>query len=316
MQDEGQGRSAAAAVEVLVRACRLGLHEQATSLVPMIELHIAEDPAFPSVVGGLSQMEMLASAREPLEASHLTALPQLMTAAYQRACRLLGDVAACPDELVEPIIGSLRTLREVLAGAKAETALDPALFRQGLRPVIEHPADKAQAAVVGAAAGILHGEGELSEAELIRVVGGYLGGAMRDTRKTCGIIRGLLATAREIAWQVSEIVRALDAQMQSWDEAAFLEALPELRLAFTDLTPREVARVADHVAGLHGETTLGDLVHPDVSEEEVRFGLELTRRVRELLRTDKLVPLSPPGERGERGAKPKESDESCNARTN
>src|SRR5262249_47851712 len=52
LQDEGQGRSAAAAVELLVRACRLGLHAQATSLVPLIELHIAEDPAFSSVVGG------------------------------------------------------------------------------------------------------------------------------------------------------------------------------------------------------------------------------------------------------------------------
>lgn len=300
LQDEGQGRSAAAAVEVLVRACRLGLHDQATSLVPLIELHIAEDPAFPSVVVGLSQMEMLAGAREPLEASHLTALPQMMASAYQRACRLLGDVAGCPDELVEPIIGSMRTLREVLAGAKPETGLDAALFRQGLRRVIEHPADKAQAAVVGAAVGILYGEGELPEAELVRVVSGYLGGAMQDKRKTCGIIRGLLATAREIAWQVSEIVRALDAQMQSWDETAFLEALPELRLAFTDLTPREVARVADHVAGLHGETTLGELVHTDVGEEEVHFGLELTRRVREVLRADNLVPLSPGG-RGVRG---------------
>ena len=41
---------------------------------------------------------------------------------------------------------------EVLAGEKQATALDAALFRQGLRRVIEHPADKAQAAVVGAAA--------------------------------------------------------------------------------------------------------------------------------------------------------------------
>ena len=157
------------------------------------------------------------------------------------------------------MVRALRSLREVLAGAKGDE-LDPELFRHGLRRVIEHPADKAQAVVVGAAAGILYGEGLLSEEALIRVVAGYLGGAVRDPRRTCGILRGLLATAREIAWQVNEVIRAIDAEFRSWDEKTFLEALPELRLAFTDLTPREVARVADHVAGVHGEKTLGELV--------------------------------------------------------
>jgi len=69
-------------------------------------------------------------------------------------------------------------------------------------------------------------------------------------------------------------------------EKAFLKALPELRLAFTDLTPQEIGRVAGHVAGLHGEATLGELVHAGVDEEEVRFGLEVTRQVREALWND------------------------------
>ena len=63
LQDEGQGRNSAAAVELLVRACRLGLHAQAAELVPLIDTQIAEDPAFPSVVAGLSQLELLAHAR-------------------------------------------------------------------------------------------------------------------------------------------------------------------------------------------------------------------------------------------------------------
>jgi hypothetical protein len=283
LEDAGQGRSTAAAVEMLVRACRLGLHRQVARIVPLIDVHIAEDPAFPSVVHGLSQLELLGHAREPLEATHLTELPRLMTAAYQRACRLLGDIAACPDDLIGPVLGALRTLREVLA---AGTGLDADLFHDGLGRVIAHPAERAQAAVVGAAAGILYQGGVLREAELIRLVHGYLGGALRDPHKSCGIVRGLLATAREIAWQVTEIARALDVRLQEWDDAAFLKALPELRLAFTDLTPQEIARVAGHVAGLHGEATLGELVHAGVDEEEVRFGLEATRQVREALRSE------------------------------
>jgi hypothetical protein len=240
---------------------------------------------------------------------HLTAVPRLMTVAYLRACRLMQDTATCPDEAVEGILGGLRMLREVLAGANVqrptpnvqtpspdagpgavdpEVALDADLFHRGLRRVVEEPVAQAQAAVVGAAAGILYGLGKLNEEELVRVTRGYLGGTATDTRKSTGILRGLLATAREAAWQVVELVRAIDAQFGAWDEKTFLAALPELRLAFSDLTPREIARVAEHVARMHGEASLGELVHTDLDEQEVHFALAITQLVRDTLHSDGL----------------------------
>lgn len=296
LEAEGQGRSTAVAVDLLIRACRLGLQSQAAALVPLIDIYIAEDPGFPSVVTGLSQLELLAHSREALEAGHLTALPLLSTAAYQRACRLLPDQVTCPDELVEPVLGSLRTLREIVAGqAKSESGLDADLFYQALARIVAQAPDKAQAAVVGAAAGILFSDGHLDEAGLIRLVSGYLGGTSQEARRTTGILRGLLATARAVAWQLVALLQAIDEQLGSWDEDTFLQALPDLRLAFTDLTPREIFQVADQVAGLHGEKTLGDLVHTDLDEGEVRFGLEINRRVRETLQAEASRGASAPG---------------------
>ncbi|MCI0364847.1 MAG: hypothetical protein L0219_13290, partial [Phycisphaerales bacterium] len=78
-------------------------------------------------------------------------------------------------------------------------------------------------------------------------------------------------------------------QLGAWDEEVFLQALPELRLAFADLTPREVARVAERVAGLHGAESLGELVHTDVTETEVGLALEITRRVRASMQADGLA---------------------------
>ncbi len=49
-----------------------------------------------------------------------------------------------------------------------------------------------------------------------------------------------------------------------------------------------MSRVADHVAGLHGQASLGELVHMDLDEQEVRYALEITQRVRETLRIDGL----------------------------
>ncbi len=287
LADEGQGRSTLAAVTTLVRACRLGLHQFSDELSRLIDEHISEDPSLPSVVGGLAQLDLLSRSREPLEAAHLTALPRLMTAAFHRACRLIDDIATCPDEAAEEIVKVLRTLREIVLADVDASATQADLFHAALARVIALPPDKSQAAVVGAALGILFVDGQCDENQLLTVAMGFLSGT-QEPRKSCGILRGLLATAREIAWQLTEFLEAVDAQFASWDEDAFLASLPELRLAFSDLTPRETSQVADQVAKLHGETTLGELVQTDLDESDVRLALEITRRVRESLTEDGL----------------------------
>jgi hypothetical protein len=287
LEESGQGRNTDAAVGFLVRACRLGLHPRVGFLIPLIDRHIADDPAFASVVGGLSQLDLLSQAREPLEAMNLTELPGLMQAAYRRACKLLDDLAMCPDDLVDPNLRGLRMLREVVVSARArnDASFDSDLFTAGLRRIANSPIGPAQTVLLGAAAGILYGEGHLPEAELLRLVAGFLGGAC-EPKKITGFLRGLLATAREVAWQLTDLLRAFDEQLGKWDQATFLAVLPDLRLAFTDLTPRELLSVADEVAHLHGEDSLGDVLSTDIEEADVLLGLRLTERVRDILKRD------------------------------
>lgn len=326
LEEQGTARSTETAVAFLIRACRLGLHSLIPRLVQLIDLHIAEDASFTSVVTGLSQLDLLATARDPLEAAELEACPSLMTVAYHRACRLLDDLSRCPDEAVHGVIGSLRTLREILTShaeaqpegavtgggrgvsreaaeyspspALASRTANPApprqhrwdadrdLFHDGLRRLLRGAADESQGAIVGAAAGVLFSDGRLGEDELIELVLGYLRGTEVESNRRLGILRGLLATAREVAWQVRRFIEALDTQFDAWDEATFLGILPELRLAFADLTPQEITRVADRAAHLHGETTLGDIVHTDVSEEDVHIALRLNHDVQQALAHD------------------------------
>ena len=132
---------------------------------------------------------------------------------------------------------------------------------------------------ISAAAGVLFGEGRIVESELLRLVAGYLGGTC-EPKKITGFLRGLLATAREVPWQLTDLLRAFDEQLGKWDQATFFAVLPDLRLAFTDLTPREILSVADQVAGLHGADSLGDVLATDLEEKDVLLGLRLTERVR------------------------------------
>lgn len=328
LNEDAQGRSTIATVRMLIRACRMGLHAQMRRLVPLIDEHIAEDSQLPSVVEGLSQLELLLHSREPLEAHDLTEIPDLMQAAYRRACRLLDTAAKVPDEAVDDVLQALSSLREILAAAspigsgmddpavsearasepshKDDSSapppslqqsvlsggevpeFDPALFHDGLRRVIADHPHEAQAAVVGAAAGILFGEGKLTEQELIEIACGYLRAATLSPQKSSGIVRGLLATARETAWHLTELIRAVDETFSGWSDDQFQEALPELRLAFADLTPREINRVAGKVAGLHKVDSLGELIHTDLDEADVQLAIRLNQRVKESLQSDGL----------------------------
>lgn len=120
LEDESNGRSSGLVVSVLMRACRMGLHRHARTIVPLIDKHIGEDPQLASVVSALSQLELLKRAREPLEAAHLTGLSYLMQAAYHRACALLHSVANCPEDQITSVIGSMKILREFLASCHSE----------------------------------------------------------------------------------------------------------------------------------------------------------------------------------------------------
>jgi hypothetical protein len=281
----GLGRNTAEAVAALVKACRLGLHRHATALTDLVAKFAEEDPSFISLAAGLTQLELLGRSREPLEATHLTTLPDIALAAYRRACYLAADLVNCPHELVEPGIRALQSLRESLA---SEPSFDPELLYLALQTIVSTPPDRGQTAVIGAAAGILYTAGRLPESELVGLALGFLGGTSSDPRRGAGFVRGLLATAREVAWQVEGVVQAIDARFGGWDDEAFLGVLPELRLAFADLTPREVARVADAVSGLHGEELTG-LVRHDLSEQDALLSVEITRLVRESLAADRLA---------------------------
>jgi hypothetical protein len=82
---------------------------------------------------------------------------------------------------------------------------------------------------------------------------------------------------------------SLENLLSRWDETAFLQALPDLRLAFADLTPQETHRVAESVAALHQAAHAEELMRISVPEAEVQIGIALSHRVRESLFRDSLT---------------------------
>lgn len=287
LEEEGRSRSAVEAVKMLVTACRLGLHRQVGErLLRLIEANIAEDVSFVSAAEAIGELCLLWDSREPLEAHHLEAVPRLAAAAYARACYLLPALADAPPEAHKAALENLNAVRELLSGGRDEL-FDAGLFYDALERTAA--LNTCAARVAGGVAGLLFGGGRLQEDELIRRLDANLDSSSLDSSVVgAEFLCGLLSTCREASWGLGGVLESIDRRLGGWDEEQFLHALPELRLAFADLTPRETDRVAQGVAALYGRQDLERLYTPHVSEADVLLGVAADRLMREALERDGL----------------------------
>lgn len=277
LEEEGRARSAVPSVALLVTACRMGLHQHAPHLLDLVETHVLEDPSFPSLVTAIRELLLLWHSREPLEAHGMGEVPRLAVTAYRRACHLMRDQGQCAELEVTPTLAGMTALNDLLASER-EDQFDPDLFRSALRRLSRDA--EAEPVLVGGATGVLHATGELSLEDLLVAVRGRLSGTGPAVAAGAAFLRGLLATARELAWQSEELVALVDRRINAWGQEEFELALPELRLAFADLTPREVDRVASVVARSYGKAAAPDLGRLRAPPEAVLMG----GRVDELVR--------------------------------
>lgn len=282
----GQARDARIAAAMLSHGCVLGLHEHMPRLLADLRQAIAADADFAAVVAAAGTIALLHESREPLEARAIDELPAVLTATYERALFLARSLPTNPPD-ARPIVQALQQLHELLAST-AGRHLDAASFTELLVHLRhQHP----DPSLRGATAGLLHGAGDVANAFVLGELTGSLRGR-EHAADAVAFLRGLLTTARELAWQETEVLQRVDEVLRDWDDTEFVQKLPELRLAFATLTPAETDRVARALGPLLAGEGLGSLVRHDLAAGEVQGNLQLSARVRALLAADGLAAWS------------------------
>jgi len=252
-----------------------------------------KDAHFASVALGLSRLMLLQSAREPLEAERLTSLKELIVLFFQRATALVEGLGTVPDEALGPSLDGLMSIREILASLESpeETdavELDADLYFQQLQRLIRPTGEPARSEIAGAAAGLLFGGNRIDDTEVCQVVSRYLDASVDNVDDACGVIRGLVMTGREVFWQLQPLLASIDRLFSRWEEDRFIHALPNLRLAFSQLAPKEIDAVGKRVAELNNVDEIGPLQNPDITEPEMIFAAMINSRMNESLERDGL----------------------------
>ena len=303
LQETGEERNAMVAARFLVSAFRMGLHGHIQKIVDLLSENIHDDASFGSLAGAVGELYLLYRSREPLEANLFGELPELITEAYRKACYLISKQGACPEEEEQEVLKGLSLVRELVTSIGSDLdeesesgseslVLDGNLFHDDLAILISETErmhiESTNAAVIGGATGILHGDGKLEEHDFLRRVHGFLGSAVDDPKVGASFIRGLLYTSRELTWQHEEFIRTLDAYIGGWEEDRFMHSLPDLRLAFSDLTPREIDRVAHMVAEKYGRPAGQDILKLDNVVVSGTTGRKLNEVMTQILTRDGL----------------------------
>ncbi len=282
LEANGERREARSAAALLMQACVLGLHEDLPRVITNIREAINHDADFASVVAAASTIGILLGSREPLEAGDLTEIPALLHATYERAIYLVSGLAVGAGD-ANSLLKALAHLRELLVSTVGQS-LDAELYWHAVSLLSQQ---HESALIRGGATGLLYSAGLISEAAVGVSLHGHLTG-LKQPQDAISFLRGLLFTAREAAWQQSELLSILDKLLQELDEFSFIGLLPELRLAFAEMTPKETDRIAQAVAQLHGQQNFGPLITYDLSAHEVQANLAVSQQLAELLAADGL----------------------------
>lgn len=277
---QGLGRRSDVTATQLLHACRMGLQRFAPELLARTAALIAEDASFVSLVATTEQLLLLHSSREPLEAHHLPGLTEIAGRAYQRACYLLPQLAGIGAQEEQATLDALNALQQV-ALSLGDSQQYHLLLRNGLRLLVEEP--ECNPTIRGGSVGALHVDGQMSDEELVRRVSGHM------EQDGPAFLRGLLATNRPCLWQAPGLLEDLNRAVCAWDEGQFVSLLPNLRLAFADLTAREADLVAQTIAQQVGTKAVPSLSISGATPEDLLLGASLNQRIAETLARDGLA---------------------------
>jgi hypothetical protein len=248
MQAEGLGRDIVSMAELFVQGLLAGLGVELAPFVRALSADIQAHGDFPSVAYTLRRLHYVRSATGPLAAPKELDLDGVTEAAYLRLIYLCDGLPELPEESLPECIEALRTVAELLRGADADR-FDHGLFDDA----IERAARSARPGqLLGAALAICVQSGRRSAEALAAAIEGAVAGTADDAEERIASLRGMLHAAPDLLWQHDRLLRSVDRVLCELSNEAFLELLPHVRLAFTNLNPREADRLAAQLAQMHG----------------------------------------------------------------
>lgn len=290
-KDIGAGACAA----LLTKVFEMGLNNRLATVYDRAQELIQKDTDFYSLADALSYLKMMRELA-PLYQSALD-FELLLRLTIRKLITLLPSMAAVKEEDLTKCMNTLKLLYQLTeeqtgrdtseAGADemqppgGYVNIDEQDFYDALFQMQQDP--QIQAGLDGCIHGILYGGKKEDTVQIERACLGYFQGTKEQAKKAALFFRGLFFSARDLIFIDGQLLRMLDTFLQQAGALEFMELLPELRMAFTYFTPREIDRIAEKAAALHGISGKDILRLKEVPPDWYAYGQALDADISQVL---------------------------------
>lgn len=237
----------------LVKAEKMGIHELYDQLTGRLIEVLGEDMNFISVAGCFENLIIISESMKLRQSSKRNSFKQIMGITVHRLLSLLNTIMQIPKEDEDKICEKLKFLYECFMeeqSQKENEFLDEEAFLDALGLLFKD--EQCNNAVVGVCGGILLKRGCLNLDEVMHQFTSYLRGSQKVKKDSAAFLKGFFKVAKDTVFVEPKLLQLIDIVIRETKEEAFLEILPDLRLAFTYFLPFETDKLAKQVARLYG----------------------------------------------------------------
>ncbi len=267
---------AGACAILLTRVFEMGLKEHLQNVYDRAQELIRQDTDFYSLADALSHFKMMRELAS-LYRSKLD-FDLLMDLTIRKLISLLPSMTTVKEEDLGRCMNAIKLLYQLTEEDTQEEFFEILTRMQKDTQI--------QAGLDGCIHGILYGGGREDASSIEHAALGYVQGTKEQMKKTALFFRGLFFSARDLIFIGGQILNMLDTFLQQTENEEFMELLPELRMAFTYFTPREIDKIAEKAASLHGRSGKDITRLKEIPPDWYAYGKELDTHIGQRINGD------------------------------
>lgn len=274
---------------LLMQAALIGLHQRIPTLFTLLDRYIQQDSQFESLVACGHKLVHLWRGRSFFDLEEETGIKQRIDKVLSQAFFCLDQVAQGDEQQQEHYFNALLSCRELITfmpEISRDTDYSAEFYAQLSRldgrlnhvPLIK-----------GAVDAIRYLGGQIDESVLTQEIQRTFS-LGSDPELAIGYFIGIMRTAPELVVRLPLLIELLNELLSEWDDGRFLQVLPDLRFAFSQLTPKQNAQMARVVAQKLSMDTQDLTLHQtQFNQQQLLQAMELEQKIQHQLENQGLT---------------------------
>ncbi|MBD2801056.1 4-aminobutyrate aminotransferase [Xenorhabdus sp. M] len=289
LEEQGHSRSSQNAVALLIQAVLIGLHQCIPALFRLLDNYIQQDVNLASLTTCGHKLIHLWRGRAFLGIEDHTTLENRLHQVIPQAFFCLDQITQGDEQQQEAHLQALLLLRELVEFMPAISQTQNYLhdFYQQLNRLGN---DLDNVPLLKGAADALRYLGDQAEEQLLVDGLNQAFSTGTDPENAINYFVGIMRTAPELVIKTPILVDHLNQLLGEWDDPRFIQILPDLRFAFSQLTPKQNEELSRYIAGEIGLPTHElALLQTEFSAEQMLEATRLNHQLQSRLSEQQLL---------------------------